>query len=85
MADAKSLVRGTEHAGITVSSIDEALKFWVDTLGFELLSRRNLGGGPVMENIVGIPGAHLNNAMLQMPDGSKLELLSLARRTTARH
>ena len=46
MADAKFLVRGTEHAGITVSSIDEALKFWVNTLGFELLSRRNLAQSP---------------------------------------
>lgn len=78
MSDAKPLVRRTEHAGITVSSIDEALKFWVDTLGFELLFRRNLGGGPVMENIVGIPGAHLNNAMLQTPDGAKLELLEFS-------
>ena len=78
MADAKPLVRRTEHAGITVSSIDEALKFWVDTLGFELLSRRDLGGGPAMENVLGVPGAHLSNAMRQTPDGAKLELLEFS-------
>ena len=78
MPSAKPLVRRIDHAGITVSSIDEALKFWVDTLGFELLSRRDLGGGPAMENVLGIPGAHLSNAMLQTPDGAKLELLEFS-------
>ena len=78
MVDTKPLVRSVDHAGITVSSIDEALQFWVDTLGFELLSRRDLGGGSVMENVLGVPGVHLGNAMLQAPGGAKLELLEFS-------
>jgi catechol 2,3-dioxygenase-like lactoylglutathione lyase family enzyme len=75
MTDAVPLIRKTEHTGLTVSSIDEALKFWVGALGFTLDYRKTLGGGPVMENIVGVPGADLSNAMVVTTDGYRIELL----------
>ena len=30
------MIRGIDHVGIAVKSIDEATKFWVDTLGLKL-------------------------------------------------
>ncbi|HVM62528.1 MAG TPA: methylmalonyl-CoA epimerase [Verrucomicrobiae bacterium] len=31
------MIKGIDHVGIAVKSIDEAKKFWVDTLGLKLL------------------------------------------------
>ena len=70
-----NLVLGTEHTGLTVSSLDSALEFWRGVMGFELLARRVIGTGPYVENIVGVPGADLHIAILKAPDGHKIELL----------
>ncbi|WP_157874599.1 VOC family protein [Streptomyces sp. AcH 505] len=71
----KNLVLGTEHTGLTVSSLDDALEFWCGVMGFELLARRIIGTGPFVENIVGVPGANLHIAVVIAPDGHKVELL----------
>ena len=31
------MIRGSDHVGIAVKNLDEASKFWVDTLGLKLL------------------------------------------------
>lgn len=75
MTESNLLVKKSLHTGLTVASIDDSLKFWVDALGFELEYRKELGGGEAMENIVGVPGADLRNAMVRTPDGYRIELL----------
>lgn len=70
-----SLVLHTEHTGLTVSSLDEALEFWCGVMGFELVARKDLGTGPLVENIVGVPGADLQIATVRTPGGHKIELL----------
>ncbi len=65
----------TEHTGFTVSSLDEALHFWCEVMGFELVARKDLGGGSVIENIVGVPGADIRVATVRAPGGHKIELL----------
>ena len=70
-----TLVLHTEHTGLTVSSLDEALDFWCGVLGFELVSRKDLGTGSLVENIVGVPGADLQIATVLAPGGHKIELL----------
>jgi catechol 2,3-dioxygenase-like lactoylglutathione lyase family enzyme len=60
-----STVLRTEHTGLTVSSIDGVLDFWTDVLGFRLVYRKELGGGHAMEQVVGVPGASLRNALLE--------------------
>lgn len=62
------------HTGITVSSLDDALAFWVDVLGFDLLVRTRYDNTDFLENLVGVRGAALTLAMVQAP-GYLIELL----------
>lgn len=61
------------HTGISVSDLERSLEFYRDLLGMELLftdqdSREDLGRG------VGVPGANMKFAVVQMGDGV-LELI----------
>jgi catechol 2,3-dioxygenase-like lactoylglutathione lyase family enzyme len=38
------MIKGIDHIGIAVKSIDEAKKFWVDTLGLKHLRTDNVPG-----------------------------------------
>lgn len=63
-----------DHTGITVSSLDQALKFWVGVLGFEHLYTTDYPNSPMLEGIVGVSGAALRLAMVRGP-GHDIELL----------
>ena len=69
-------VTGPRHAGITVSNLDRALEFYIDTLGLELLWRREYAE-PEIRDIVGVPDAtSFDIAMVQVPGGEfQIELL----------
>ena len=69
-------ITGPRHAGITVSNLDRALTFYVDTLGLELLWRREYSE-PEIRDIVGVPEASsFDIAMIQVPGGEfQVELL----------
>jgi len=41
------MIKGIDHISIAVKSIDEAKKFWVDTLGLEYLRTENVPGQKV--------------------------------------
>ena len=63
-----------DHTGITVSNLEESLKFWRDVLGFEFShSAHQTGERP--EQITGVKGAELKLAVLKTPSGQKIELL----------
>lgn len=73
------------HMGVFVSDIDEALKLWVDLLGFELTHRATIPDsdvkGPktrmppgVLDDIFGVKGARSQMALLTSPDGAMIEL-----------
>jgi catechol 2,3-dioxygenase-like lactoylglutathione lyase family enzyme len=62
------------HTGITVTSLREALDFWVGVLGFKHLYTTNFPNDPFIENVVGVSGAALTLAMVQGP-GHSVELL----------
>jgi catechol 2,3-dioxygenase-like lactoylglutathione lyase family enzyme len=62
-----------DHTGITVSSLKDALHFWVDVLGFRLISESRYDG-PFLDNIVGVKGADASLALLDA-HGHKIELL----------
>jgi glyoxylase I family protein len=74
-AISKNLVIRTIHTGLTVSSLDTAIEFWCGVMGFELFARKNLGPGPINENIVGVVGADLEIAVVVAPGGHQIELL----------
>jgi catechol 2,3-dioxygenase-like lactoylglutathione lyase family enzyme len=64
----------TDHTGITVSNLEQALAFWRDVLGFEL-SHTAHQTGELAREITGVTGAELKLAVLKAPGGHKIELL----------
>jgi catechol 2,3-dioxygenase-like lactoylglutathione lyase family enzyme len=65
-------VRSVIHTGITVSDLDEALRFWTEVLGFESLGSGEFGG-TFVEGSIGVPGAHVRAAMVSK-DGASIDL-----------
>jgi catechol 2,3-dioxygenase-like lactoylglutathione lyase family enzyme len=63
-----------DHTGITVSSLTEALDFWVEVLGFRHLYTWKFENTPFIENLVGVRGADLALAMVE-GYGHRIELL----------
>lgn len=64
-----------DHVGITVSDLDEAVRFFVG-LGLEVEGTGSVQG-EFVEAVCGLPGAHCSIAMLTAPAGDvKLELSS---------
>ncbi|WP_235610775.1 VOC family protein [Bordetella sp. H567] len=68
-------VTRADHTGFTVSSLDESLAFWVDVLGFRLVTRDRYPASEFLDNVVGVPGAELELAMVEAPGGHLIELL----------
>lgn len=56
----------TSHAGLHVAELDRALEFWVDQLGFEVVAKW-VANDPGTREVIGLPEAALNMAMLRMP------------------
>jgi lactoylglutathione lyase len=56
----------TSHAGIHVTDRDKALEFWVDQLGFEVVSKFVADDRGTRE-VIGLPEADLNLAILRLP------------------
>jgi catechol 2,3-dioxygenase-like lactoylglutathione lyase family enzyme len=69
MADFK--VRGFNHTSFTVASLERAISFFRDLLGFELISRAPRGQA-LIEQMTSVPGAEI--AFLRGPDHT-LELV----------
>lgn len=67
--------RRADHTGITVTSLEDALRFWVDVLGFRFVMRTHYENSVFLENVVGVAGADLTLAMVEGPDGHLVELL----------
>lgn len=65
---------GIHHVGVTVSNLDEAVRFWTAVLGVEPLWKRRLDG-PYLPLITGYPGIEIEAAMLPLPGGGRMELL----------
>ncbi len=67
-------IRSIDHTGITVSSLDEALDFWVGVLGFTHQYTWSFEPSTFIAEMLGVPGAALRLAMVQGP-GHLVELL----------
>lgn len=75
LREMQSVITRADHTGFTVSSLDESLKFWVDVVGFRLVTRNHYPRSEFLDNVVGVPGAELTLAMLEAPGGHLIELL----------
>jgi catechol 2,3-dioxygenase-like lactoylglutathione lyase family enzyme len=67
-------ISSVDHTGITVSSLTEALDFWVNVLGFKPRYTWDFANTPFIENLVGVPGTAMSIAMVA-GYGHSIELL----------
>ncbi len=67
-------IKSVDHTGITVSSLDDALSFWVAVMGFEHLYTWDFANSSFLGELVGVKNAAARVAMVQGP-GHLIELL----------
>jgi catechol 2,3-dioxygenase-like lactoylglutathione lyase family enzyme len=73
-ASAAFRIKSVDHTGITVSSLDEALSFWVGAMGFKHLYTWDFENSSFVEGLVGVKEAAMRLAMVEGP-GHLIELL----------
>ncbi|MGX9430123.1 MULTISPECIES: VOC family protein [Bradyrhizobium] len=73
-AGAPFRIETTEHTGITVSSLDEALSFWSGVMGFQHLYTWDFEESSLLGDLVGVKAAAARIAMVKGP-GHLIELL----------
>jgi len=66
-------ITGADHVGFAVTSLDAALRSWVEGFGARLLRRGEMDGA-FLEQVTGATGASLKTAMLEIAD-QQIELL----------
>lgn len=66
-------ILATNHTSFTVSDLDRSIEFFVDALGFELISKAPRDPAAI-QHITGVAGAEIMTAFLQAP-GHRLELI----------
>lgn len=66
-------VRRADHVGFSVASLDEALRFWVDGLGAQLVRKGEMGG-EFLGQVTGAHGAQVHMAIVSLA-GQTVELL----------
>jgi len=69
------MITAIRHVGLVVADLENALKFWCDTMGF-VLSRQMEESGPHIDAMMGLKDVRVTTAKLLAPDGNLLELLN---------
>jgi catechol 2,3-dioxygenase-like lactoylglutathione lyase family enzyme len=67
-------VRGIDHAGIAVASLEAALHFYRDLLGLRVTDEGE-DGGPELDAITGLSGVRMRYAELDLGAGQLLEVI----------
>jgi catechol 2,3-dioxygenase-like lactoylglutathione lyase family enzyme len=67
MRSASFVLHGFNHTSFTVASLDRAIPFFCDLLGFELISRAPRSRA-MIEGMTAIPGADVEIAFVRAPD-----------------
>lgn len=68
------MVKYIQHVGLTVSNLDEALRFFRDLLGLEVTEPRETSGERP-ETLLGFKDASLRLALVKIPDGNTIEVI----------
>ena len=68
------MIKAIQHLSYTVSDIDEARSFFVDTLGLEANEVRDVSGERV-EKIIGFDNLHMKISNIITPDNGNIELI----------
>jgi catechol 2,3-dioxygenase-like lactoylglutathione lyase family enzyme len=67
-------VRGIDHAGVTVASLEAALHFYRDLLGLRVTDQGE-DGGPELDAMTGLSGVRIRYAELDLGAGQLLEVI----------
>ena len=68
------MVAGVRHTGIVVHDMDGAINFWVEILGFAVVSNQ-IEEGEFIEKLLGIERVSVQTVKLKAPDSTMVELL----------
>ncbi len=68
-----------DHTGFSVSSLDDAVKFWTEAMGFTLVRRGEMGG-EFLQQTTGVAGATVRMALVRCPNNYSIELLEYSTR-----
>ena len=71
-------VRGIDHAGITVASLEASLGFYRDLLGLSVIGEGE-DSGPELDAITGLSGLRMRYAELDLGAGQLLEVIEFGR------
>jgi catechol 2,3-dioxygenase-like lactoylglutathione lyase family enzyme len=72
------MIKSTEHFSFTVSNMEDTLHFFCDLLGLPATPIMEVAD-PDVQRIIGMPGASLRIALVQVPDGKNIELIEYVR------
>jgi catechol 2,3-dioxygenase-like lactoylglutathione lyase family enzyme len=72
------MIRATEHFSFTVSNMEDALHFFCDLLGLPATPIMKVESEGVQQ-VIGMPGASLRIALVQLPDARNIELIEYVR------
>jgi catechol 2,3-dioxygenase-like lactoylglutathione lyase family enzyme len=64
---------GLDHAGLTVSDLERALRFWRDAIGFEETGRGTVRW-PHLDRLTGVAETEIEWVGLSLADGTQVEL-----------
>jgi catechol 2,3-dioxygenase-like lactoylglutathione lyase family enzyme len=68
------MINGVRHTGIVVNEIENAIKFWVDLLGFKVIIDQ-IEEGEFIDKLLGLNNVSVRTVKLAAQDGSLVELL----------
>jgi catechol 2,3-dioxygenase-like lactoylglutathione lyase family enzyme len=68
------MISGVRHTGIVVNDLDSALNFWVDLLGFQVVSNE-FETGDFIDHLLGLKDVSVQTVKLVAKDQTMIELL----------
>ena len=68
------MINGVRHTGIVVNEIENAIKFWVNLLGFKVVIDQ-IEEGEFIDKLLGLDNVSVRTVKLAAQDGSLVELL----------
>ena len=68
------MINGVRHTGIVVNEIENAIKFWVNLLGFKVVVDQ-IEEGEFIDKLLGLENVLVRTVKLAAQDGSLVELL----------
>lgn len=74
-------VIAVDHTGFSVASLEEAIQFWTEAMGFDL-ARRGEMGGEFLRETTGVADPRCRMALVTAPNGYPIELLEYSTGST---